>query len=54
MPGSFINVLLEMGPAHPLGQASIDYLAKIRGQVQTLAEEAGLQRPDELPGRGTS
>jgi AcrR family transcriptional regulator len=45
---SFINVLLEMGPAHPLGQASIDYLAKIRGHVQTLAEEAGLQRPDEF------
>jgi AcrR family transcriptional regulator len=45
---SFINVLLEMGPAHPLGQASIDYLAKIRGHVQALAEEAGLQRPDEF------
>jgi AcrR family transcriptional regulator len=45
---SFINVLLEMGPAHPLGQASIDYLAKIRGHVQTLAEEAGLQRSDEF------
>lgn len=45
---SFINVLLEMGPAHPLGQASIDYLAKIRGHVQALAEEAGLERPDEF------
>jgi AcrR family transcriptional regulator len=45
---SFINVLLEMGPAHPLGQASIDYLARIRGHVQALAEEAGLQRPDEF------
>lgn len=45
---SFINVLLEMGPAHPLGQASIDYLAKIRGHVQLLAEEAGLLRPDEF------
>jgi AcrR family transcriptional regulator len=40
---SFINILLEMGPDHPLGQASIDYLAKIRGHVQQLAEEAGLQ-----------
>jgi AcrR family transcriptional regulator len=39
---SFINILLEMGPEHPLGQASIDYLAKIRGHVQQLAEEAGL------------
>ena len=45
---SFINVLLEMGPAHPLGQASIDYLAKIRGHVQALAEEAGLVRPEEF------
>jgi AcrR family transcriptional regulator len=45
---SFINVLLEMGPAHPLGQASIDYLARIRGHVQALAEEAGLQRPGEF------
>jgi AcrR family transcriptional regulator len=45
---SFINVLLEMGPAHPLGQASIDYLAKIRGHVQVLAEEAGLARPEEF------
>lgn len=45
---SFINVLLEMGPAHPLGQASIDYLAKIRGHVQVLAEEAGLTRPEEF------
>ncbi|AUZ33241.1 TetR family transcriptional regulator [Arthrobacter sp. PGP41] len=45
---SFINILLEMGPAHPLGQASIDYLAKIRGHVQALAEEAGLQRPEEF------
>ncbi len=40
---SFINILLEMGAAHPLGQASIDYLAKIRRHVQQLAEEAGLR-----------
>ena len=40
---SFINILLEMGSEHPLGQASIDYLARIRGHVQQLAEEAGLQ-----------
>lgn len=45
---SFINVLLEMGPTHPLGQASIDYLAKIRGHVQALAEAAGLQQPEEF------
>lgn len=40
---SFVNILLEMGPDHPLGQASIDYLAKIRGHVRQLAEEAGLR-----------
>ncbi|MCU1531669.1 MAG: TetR family transcriptional regulator [Arthrobacter sp.] len=40
---SFINILLEMGPEHPLGLASIDYLAKIRGHVQQLADEAGLK-----------
>ena len=45
---AFINVLLEMGPSHPLGQASIDYLAKIRGHVRDLAEEAGLVRADEF------
>lgn len=39
---SFINVLLEMGPAHPAGQASIEYLANIRDIVQTRAEQAGL------------
>ncbi|GAP54347.1 TetR/AcrR family transcriptional regulator [Arthrobacter sp. 92] len=40
---SFINILLEMGPKHRLGHASIDYLAKIRGHVRQLAEEAGLR-----------
>ncbi len=45
---SFINILLEMGPTHPLGQASIDYLARIRGHVQALAEQAGLDRPEEF------
>jgi hypothetical protein len=40
--------MLEMGPAHPLGRASIDYLAKIRGHVQDVAEEAGLVRPEEF------
>lgn len=45
---SFINILLEMGPAHPLGLASIDYLARIRGHVQALAEQAGLDRPEDF------
>lgn len=43
---SFVNILLEMGPTHPLGRASIDYLDKIRGHVQELAEEAELNDPD--------
>lgn len=43
---SFVNILLEMGPGHPLGQASIDYLTKIRGHVQDLAEKAGLRDPE--------
>ena len=45
---SFINGLLERGPSHPLGRSSIDYLARIRDHVQTLAEEAGLARPEEF------
>ena len=43
---TFTQVLLEMGPSHPLGQASINYLAKLRSHVQALAEEAGLVDPD--------
>ncbi|MHA7222833.1 TetR/AcrR family transcriptional regulator [Arthrobacter sp. RHLT1-20] len=42
---SFVNILLEMGADHPLGRASIDYLARIRGHVQQLAQEAGLRDP---------
>ena len=42
---SFINVLLEMGPAHPAGQASVRHLASIRSVVGCLAEEAALRDP---------
>jgi AcrR family transcriptional regulator len=45
---SFINVLLEMGPGHPLGRASVGYLAGIRGRVRVLAEEAGLNGAEEF------
>lgn len=45
---SFINILLEMGANHPLGRASIDYLAKIRGHVKQLAEEAGLRETEDF------
>jgi AcrR family transcriptional regulator len=40
---SFVKVLLEMGATHPLGRASIEYLARIRQQVRLLADEAGLE-----------
>lgn len=39
---SFVNVLLEMGAGHPLGQACVEYLGKIRGQLRRWADEAGL------------
>lgn len=42
---SFINVLLEMGPDHPAGKASIRHLANIRSVVAALAEEADLPDP---------
>ena len=42
----FIHVLLEMGPGHPLGRASIRYLGNVRGMVHDLAREAGLRDPD--------
>ena len=45
---SFINVLLEMGPEHPAGRASIHHLENIRSIVRRLAEEAGLRDPDSF------
>jgi AcrR family transcriptional regulator len=42
---SFISVLLEMGPQHPAGRASMRHLENIRSIVRQLAEEAGLQDP---------
>jgi AcrR family transcriptional regulator len=45
---SFVNVLLEMGPAHPVGQASVRHLATIRSVVGRLAEEAELRDPDSF------
>lgn len=39
---SFVNVMFEMGPGHPLGQASIAHLRRIRQMVETLATEAGI------------
>ncbi|MFE7740799.1 TetR/AcrR family transcriptional regulator [Nocardia sp. NPDC057455] len=45
---SFINVLLELGAAHPAGQASIGYLDNIRAIVRSRAEAAGLSDPDDF------
>jgi AcrR family transcriptional regulator len=45
---SFVKVLLEMGPEHPAGKASVEHLANVRSVVQTLAEEAGLSDPAAL------
>jgi hypothetical protein len=38
-------VLLEMGPAHPAGGASVSYHENIRAIVRRLAEEAGIHEP---------
>jgi AcrR family transcriptional regulator len=45
---SFINVLLEMGPAHPAGKAGVQHLANIRSIVRQLADEAGLRDPESF------
>ena len=45
---SFINVLLELGAAHPAGRASIEHLENIRSVVSQLAEEANLSDPDSF------
>jgi AcrR family transcriptional regulator len=42
---SFINALVEMGPRHPAGRASLRHLENIRSIVGGLAEEAGLRDP---------
>jgi AcrR family transcriptional regulator len=40
---TFVNVLFEMGSAHPVGGASISHLEQIRWLVQRFADEAGLR-----------
>jgi AcrR family transcriptional regulator len=45
---SFINVLLEMGPEHITGKASIAYLDNVRRMLAELAEEAGLRDPQSF------
>jgi AcrR family transcriptional regulator len=46
--GSFIKVLLELGPKHPAGGASVRHLEQIRAIVRRLAEEAGLRDTDSF------
>jgi AcrR family transcriptional regulator len=41
--GSFIKVLLELGPKHPAGGASVRHLEQLRAIARHLAEEAGLR-----------
>lgn len=43
---SFINIMVELGPSHPVGQTCIDHLATIRSVVRRLAEEADLRDPE--------
>jgi AcrR family transcriptional regulator len=45
---SFINVLLELGPEHPAGAASIRHLSTVRAFPERLAREAGLQDPSSF------
>ncbi len=46
--GSFIKVLLELGPEHPAGGASVRHLEQLRAIVLHLAEEAGLRDSDSF------
>jgi AcrR family transcriptional regulator len=46
--GSFMKVLLELGPEHPAGGASVWHLGQIRSIVRRLAEEAGLHDTDSF------
>jgi AcrR family transcriptional regulator len=45
---SFVHVLIEMGPEHPLGLASIEFLARTRAHIAGLARGVGLQNPEEF------
>jgi AcrR family transcriptional regulator len=45
---SFINVMLEMGTAHPAGKASVEHLETIRSIIRRLAEAARLENPESF------
>ncbi|WP_077488858.1 TetR/AcrR family transcriptional regulator [Sinomonas mesophila] len=44
--GTFLQVMIEMGPNHPLGRASIEYLGRVRAQLADLAKASGLRDPE--------
>jgi AcrR family transcriptional regulator len=46
--GSFMRVLLELGPEHPAGGASVRHLEHMRSIVRHLAAEAGLRDIDSF------
>lgn len=49
---SFINVLLEVEAREsPVRQATVEHLAEIRVFLARLAEEAGIERPDDFARR---
>ena len=43
---SFMKLLFELGPEHPAGRASVQYLDNICSILRGLAEEAGLRDAD--------
>ena len=45
---SFLHVLMEMGPDHRLGKASIQYLDRTREQIAELAKSAALNDPHDF------
>ncbi|MCV7032624.1 TetR/AcrR family transcriptional regulator [Mycobacterium sherrisii] len=45
---SFINVLLELGPDHPAGQACIAHIDRVRGIVRRRALAAGLTNVEDF------
>ncbi|MDQ4501072.1 TetR/AcrR family transcriptional regulator [Sinomonas sp. ASV322] len=45
---SFLHVMMEMGPDHPVGRASVEYLSRTRAQLAELATAAGLLRPEDF------
>jgi len=46
--GSFIKVLLELGPNNPAGGASVRHLEQLRAIARHLAEETGLRDTDSF------